>query len=159
MPDYSWALITGGPIALYGAIRLAGDILSRAGRRRSTRNAPSTEGKRLTGYTGRLKVGIDSIYRLQHFETPPNIALENLGITVASTTLPDGTPVFYVTRAPGSPPRTDLMEVTDNEHTGAAVRHLAEGFDDLFRSLGPPPPALFQDNEVPAADGGGGAKP
>ncbi|WP_165914456.1 SAV_6107 family HEPN domain-containing protein [Streptomyces sp. AcE210] len=51
-------------------------------------------------------------------------------------------------------PAPDLMELTENQDTGAAVRHLSRGFDELFRALGPPPPALRQ--REPVAGGGGG---
>ncbi|MGW4080377.1 SAV_6107 family HEPN domain-containing protein [Streptomyces asiaticus] len=50
----------------------------------------------------------------------------------------------------------DLLELTENQDTGAAVRHLSQGFDELFRALGPPPPGLMQ--RQPVADGGGGTK-
>lgn len=48
----------------------------------------------------------------------------------------------------------DLLEVSENQDTGAAVRHLSQGFDDLFRALGPPPPGMRQRQSV--SDGGGG---
>lgn len=66
----------------------------------------------------------------------------------------DGTelPLIKVTPPPG------LVELTENEHTGAAVRHLAQGFEDLFRALGPPPSGLKYDSGLPVSDGGGGTK-
>ncbi|MFE1267539.1 SAV_6107 family HEPN domain-containing protein [Streptomyces sp. NPDC058758] len=48
----------------------------------------------------------------------------------------------------------DLLEVSENQDTGSAVRHLAQGFDDLFKALGPPPPGIRQKESV--SDGGGG---
>ncbi|WP_414720372.1 SAV_6107 family HEPN domain-containing protein [Streptomyces sp.] len=51
-------------------------------------------------------------------------------------------------------PAPDLLELTENQDTGAAVRHLSLGFDELFRALGPPPPGIKQRQPVP--DGGGG---
>lgn len=51
-------------------------------------------------------------------------------------------------------PVTDLLELTENQDTGAAVRHLSHGFDELFKALGPPPPGLNQRQSV--AGGGGG---
>ncbi|NGO70723.1 hypothetical protein G5C65_20685 [Streptomyces sp. SB3404] len=55
---------------------------------------------------------------------------------------------------PHQPTSIDLIELTENRDANAAVRHLAEGFDDLFRALGPPPPGLKQKQTV--VDGGGG---
>lgn len=51
-------------------------------------------------------------------------------------------------------PSADLLELTENQDTGAAVRHLSHGFDELFKALGPPPPGLKQRQSV--AGGGGG---
>ncbi|GGX53718.1 hypothetical protein GCM10010298_17180 [Streptomyces microflavus] len=53
-------------------------------------------------------------------------------------------------------PAPDLFELTENQDTGAAVRQLSHGFDELFKSLGPPPPGLRQLTPVP--DGGGGTE-
>ncbi|MFF8951925.1 SAV_6107 family HEPN domain-containing protein [Streptomyces sp. NPDC014940] len=51
-------------------------------------------------------------------------------------------------------PAPDLLELTENQDTGAAVRHLSHGFDELFKALGPPPPGLKQQQSV--VGGGGG---
>lgn len=59
-------------------------------------------------------------------------------------------------RAVDSRPAPDLLEVTQNEVTGVAVRHLAEGFDELFKKLGPPPDELTA--LEPTGRGGGGTK-
>ncbi len=53
-------------------------------------------------------------------------------------------------------PAPDLFELSENQDTGAAVRQLSHGFDELFKSLGPPPPGLKQ--LIPAPDGGGGTE-
>ncbi|WP_374225208.1 SAV_6107 family HEPN domain-containing protein [Streptomyces sp. ISL-98] len=53
-------------------------------------------------------------------------------------------------------PAPDLFELTENQDTGAAVRQLSHGFDELFKALGPPPPGLRQLQPVP--DGGGGTE-
>ncbi|MFJ8668189.1 SAV_6107 family HEPN domain-containing protein [Streptomyces sp. NPDC093600] len=53
-------------------------------------------------------------------------------------------------------PTPDLLELTENQDTGAAVRHLSQGFDALFKALGPPPPGLR--HREPVADGGGGTQ-
>ncbi|WP_409000380.1 SAV_6107 family HEPN domain-containing protein [Streptomyces europaeiscabiei] len=51
-------------------------------------------------------------------------------------------------------PAPDLLELGENQDTGAAVRHLSHGFNELFKALGPPPPGLNQRQS--AAGGGGG---
>ncbi len=48
----------------------------------------------------------------------------------------------------------DLLEITENQDTGQAVRHLAVGFDDLFRALGPPPEGLARLEPTGSGDGG-----
>ncbi|MFI5655343.1 SAV_6107 family HEPN domain-containing protein [Streptomyces anulatus] len=53
-------------------------------------------------------------------------------------------------------PAPDLFELSENQDTGSAVRQLSHGFDELFKSLGPPPPGLKQ--LIPAPDGGGGTE-
>ncbi|MFJ5217199.1 hypothetical protein ACIP98_21055 [Streptomyces sp. NPDC088354] len=53
-------------------------------------------------------------------------------------------------------PAPDLVEITQNEDTGAAVRQLAGGFDTLFRALGPPPDGLA--GLEPMHGGGGGTE-
>ncbi|MFE9168246.1 SAV_6107 family HEPN domain-containing protein [Streptomyces kebangsaanensis] len=62
--------------------------------------------------------------------------------------------VRFVERILPQLPATDLLELTENQDTGAAVRHLSHGFDELFKALGPPPPGLKQRQSV--AGGGGG---
>lgn len=57
---------------------------------------------------------------------------------------------------PHQSPSIDLVELTENRDASTAVRHLSEGFDDLFRALGPPPPGLRQKQTV--GDGGGGTE-
>ncbi|MEU2674808.1 hypothetical protein ABZ622_39460 [Streptomyces sp. NPDC007164] len=48
----------------------------------------------------------------------------------------------------------DLMDVTESVEAGQAVSHLAQGFDDLFRALGPPPAGLAKLEPTGSGDGG-----
>jgi hypothetical protein len=63
---------------------------------------------------------------------------------------------MLVAPKPDQPTSIDLIELTENRDANTAVRHLSEGFDDLFRALGPPPPGLRQKQTV--GDGGGGTE-
>ncbi|MFF1843082.1 hypothetical protein ACFVW9_15215 [Streptomyces sp. NPDC058217] len=53
-----------------------------------------------------------------------------------------------------SAPVPDLLDVTENVETGRAVAHLAQGFDELFRALGPPPEGLAELEPTSSGDGG-----
>lgn len=59
---------------------------------------------------------------------------------------------FDVESSGSVPP--DLLEITENQDTGRAVRHLAVGFDELFRALGPPPDGLAELEPTGSGDGG-----
>lgn len=53
-------------------------------------------------------------------------------------------------------PVPDLLEITEDQDTGAAVRQLSVGFDSIFRKLGPPPEGLAE--LEPVRDSGGGTE-
>ncbi|MER6514726.1 hypothetical protein ABT158_48515 [Nonomuraea sp. NPDC001636] len=53
-------------------------------------------------------------------------------------------------------PTIDLIQATEREEMRAAAIAVAQGLDDLFRRLGPPPESLGADSEPLLSGGGGG---
>ncbi|MEU1880860.1 hypothetical protein ABZ470_26435 [Streptosporangium sp. NPDC020072] len=54
-------------------------------------------------------------------------------------------------------PAIDLLKLSENEETVSSARTMAEGLDNLFKRLGPPPPHLRSGDRTPLLLGGGGA--
>ncbi|MFE3738983.1 hypothetical protein [Streptomyces sp. NPDC059134] len=61
--------------------------------------------------------------------------------------------VYIEDRAEGET-SSSLLELAENQEAGTAVRHLGEGFDTLFRRLGPPPDMTTELEPSVRGDGG-----
>ncbi|MGW3152379.1 response regulator transcription factor [Streptomyces sp. NPDC001177] len=75
---------------------------------------------------------------------------KRLGISISSTR----THIERIREKLASHRPPGLMELTQEKDAGAAMLHLAEGFDDLFRRLGPPPDSVTQSAFMEPSGGG-----